>query len=162
LTGFGKGKAERVIYSIQLGFETLLSLPEERVHSIEDLNTKLSIGIQNEYHMRKHSSTGTSPQARFQDGSEHLRQLELSHQALDKLFYNRIERTVRKNGTIRLLNQIYEVPLSLRGRRIELHYDPFQDTPTLEIYHKGHHQGTAHLADLHFNSQYDRQNYERN
>jgi putative transposase len=158
---WSKGKAERVIYSIQLGFETLLSLPEERAHSIEDLNTKLSIWIQREYHIRKHSSTGTSPQSRFQDGSEHLRQLELSHQALDKLFYTRMERTVRKNGTIRILNQIYEVSLSLRGRRIELRYDPFQSKPTLEVYHKGHYQGTAHLADLHLNSQFDHQNYER-
>jgi hypothetical protein len=72
-----------------------------------------------------------------------------------------MERTVRKNGTIRILNQIYEVSLSLRGRRIELRYDPFQSKPTLEVYHKGHYQGTAHLADLHLNSQFDHQNYER-
>ena len=158
---WSKGKAERVIYSIQSGFETLLSLPEERVHSLEELNTKLSIWIQSEYHTRSHSSLGASPQSRFQDGSEHLRQLELSHQALDKLFYTRIERTVRKNGTVRILNRIYEVPLSLRGRRIELRYDPFQSDPSLEVYHKGHYQGTAHLANFHLNSQHDRQNYER-
>ena len=158
---WSKGKVERVIYSIQLGFETLLSLPEERAHSLEDLNMKLSTWIQREYHTRTHEGIGTTPQARFQDGSEHLRQLELSHTALDKLFYTRIERTVRKNGTIRILNRIFEVPLSLRGRRVELRYDPFQSTSALEVYHKNHYQGSANIVDLNFNSENDRQNYER-
>ncbi len=58
---------------------------------------------------------------------------------------------------MRILNRVYEVALSLRGRRIELRYDPFQKDPALEVYHRGHYQGSAHLADLHLNSQHDRQ-----
>ena len=57
---WSKGKVERVIHTVQLGFETTLSLPEEQVHSLEDLNTKLSHWIQTTYHTRHHSSTGTA------------------------------------------------------------------------------------------------------
>lgn len=160
---WSKGKVERVFSSIQLGFETTLCLPEERVHTIAELNAKLSTWIQNDYHSRQHSSTGTTPQARFQDGSEHLRQLELSHHSLEKLFHTRLERTVRKNGTIRIANKVYEVNLSLRGRKIEVRYDPFNNQTEPEVYHQGHYIGTAHLADLHANSQlhHGHHNYER-
>mgnify|MGYP003628029248 CR=1 FL=1 len=159
---WSKGKVERVIHTIQLGFETTLSLPEEQVHTLDALNAKLSHWIQTHYHTRPHSSTGTSPQARFQESSEHLRQLDLQPQALDKLFQTRVKRTVRKNGTIRLHNQLYEVSLTLRGRRIELRYNPFTPDIHPEVYYQGHHIGPAHPVDLHLNSQLrDHQNYER-
>jgi transposase InsO family protein len=151
---WSKGKIERVFSSIQLGFETILALPEERVQSLEELNTKFSHWLQTVYHNRQHSSTGTTPQARFQAGAEHLRQLELSENALDKLFQTRAERTVRKNGIIRINNKIYEVDLSLRGRRVEVRYDPFAPGECHpEIYHKGHYICTANPVDLHLNSQ---------
>ena len=159
---WSKGKVERVIHTIQLGFETTLSLPEEQVYTLEALNTKLSHWIQTTYHTRPHSSTGTSPQARFQANAQHLRQLDLDAATLEKLFHTRITRTVRKNGTIRLHNRLYEVSLTLRGHRIELRYNPFDPTCLPEVYHQNHHIGTAHPVDLHLNSQLrDHQNYER-
>ncbi len=159
---WSKGKVERVIHTIQLGFETTLALPEEQVHTIEALNTKLSTWIQTKYHTRKHSSTGTSPQTRFQEGSEYLRQLELSTEALEKLFHTRVKRTVRKNGTIRLHSQLYEVNLTFRGRRIELRYNPFAKDAIPEVFHENHFVGQAHPVDLNLNSQLrDHQNYER-
>ncbi|MEM7385027.1 MAG: Mu transposase C-terminal domain-containing protein [Verrucomicrobiota bacterium] len=130
------------------------------VSSLEELNARLSEWIQAEYQAREHSSTGMTPQERFQEGVDQLRQLELGHQALEKLFHTRIHRTVRKNGTIRLDSQPYEVDLSLRGQRIELRYDPFKPGPNIEIYHQGHFVGRAHPVDLHVNSQTDRQNYD--
>ena len=158
---WSKGKVERVIHTIQLGFETTLSLPEEQVHTLDALNAKLSHWIQTHYHTRTHSGTGTTPIARFQESSEHLRHLDLSPEALEKLFQTRVQRTVRKNGTIRLHNQLYEVSLTLRGRRIELRYNPFTPDIHPEVYHQGHHIGAAHPVDLHLNSQLrDHQNYE--
>lgn len=159
---WSKGKVERVIHTIQLGFETTLSLPEEQVYSLEALNAKLSQWIQSRYHTRSHSSTGMSPEVRFRQGAEHLRGLEMDSATLNKLFRTRIQRTVRKNGTIRLHNRLYEVNLSLRGRRIELHYDPFDANSIPDVYHQGHYVGHAQPANLHLNSQLpDGQNYER-
>lgn len=163
---WSKGKIERVIFSIQTGFETTLSLPEERVHSLSELNAKLSMWLQNHYHIRQHSSTGTTPQARFQAGAEHLRPLEVSIEALEKLFHTRIQRTVRKNGTIRIDTRLYEVDLSLRGQRIEIRYDPFatpEPSQRLEVYHQSRYRGSAQPVDLHLNSQLhrDSQNYQR-
>ena len=132
------------------------------MHTLEALNAKLSHWIQTTYHTRPHSSTGKSPQVRFQDNAEHLRQLELDPATLEKLFHTRVTRTVRKNGTIRLYNQLYEVSLTLRGHRIELRHTPFDPSTFPEAYHQGHHIGAAHPVDLHLNSQLrDHQNYKR-
>lgn len=159
---WSKGKVERIIRTIQLGFETTLSLPEERVHTLQALNAKLSHWIQTHYHTRPHSSTGVSPQTRFQENTQHLRHLELDNSALEKLFRTRVTRTVRKNGTIRLHSRLYEVNLTLRGHRIELHYNPFTPDIHPEVYHQSHYIGTARPVDLHLNSQLrDAQNYER-
>ena len=159
---WSKGKVERVIHTIQLGFETTLSLPEEQVYTLESLNTKLSHWIQTTDHTRPHSSTGQSPQARFQDNAEHLRHLEADPVTLERLFHTRVTRTVRKNGTIRLYNQLYEVSLTLRGHRIELRHNPFDPSTLPEVYHQGHRIGHPHPVDLHLNSQLrDHQNYER-
>lgn len=161
-SAWSKGKAERVIRTIQLGFETTLSLPDEQVYTLEQLNAKFSKWIQDCYHTRPHSSTAMSPKMRFRKGSEHLRELEMSAPALEKLFRARLERTVRKNGTIRLHCRLYEVDLSLRGRRIEIRYDPFTDDFLPAVYHQGHYIGQAHPVNLHLNSQLrDHQNYER-
>lgn len=150
---WSKGKIERLFRTVQLGFESTLCLPEERVTSLQELNAKLSAWLQNHYHQRQHSSTGMTPQARFQSGAEHLRQLEFSASALEKLFHTRTQRTVRKNGIVRINNQYYEVDLSLRGRRIELRYNPFaQGKQTPEVYHQGRYVGVATLVDFHLNS----------
>ena len=46
----------------------------EKLNEVEarydELNTKLSMWLQNHYHIRQHSSTGTTPQARFQAGAD--------------------------------------------------------------------------------------------
>ena len=43
-------------------------------HSLEELNTKLSAWIQTVYHQRPHSSTGQSPEYRYQQAAKSLRQ----------------------------------------------------------------------------------------
>jgi hypothetical protein len=74
------------------------------------------------------------------------------HLDLDRLFYTRIERVVRKDGTVRLENELYEVNLALRGLRVQLELDPWVMNPILVRY-KGQDFGTAHKANLHLNSQ---------
>jgi len=159
------GKVERLFHTVQRGFESLLALPEERVASLEELNKKLWAWIQGTYHQRRHEATGMTPQARFLAGVPEQAQyeLDLGPLGLDRLFYTRAERTVRKNGTVRLESRLFEVDLSLRGRVVELRYDPFGDLRSLEVYHQGAFAGSATPVDLHLNSQihHDSQNYER-
>ena len=45
---------------------------------------------------------------------------------LEPLFFTRIERTVRKDGTVRIDDILYEVDLSLRALEVQLRFDPYR------------------------------------
>jgi len=148
---WSKGKVERIIQTIQNGFESTLRLDGQAVHHLEELNRKLSAWIQTVYHQRVHSSTNASPEARYQLAAKNLRHLE-PRIDIDALFYLRLDRTVRKNGTVRLDGQLYEVPLSLRALKIQLRLDPWKRT-RIEVWHQGKLIGLARQAPLHLNAE---------
>ena len=148
---WSKGKIERVIFSIQQGFESTLRLEGNQAHDLDQLNTKLSAWIQTVYHQRIHSSIQESPEARFQRAAKTLRHME-ADQDIDRLFYLHLYRAVRKNGTIRLDGQLYEVPLSLRARWVQLRFDPFT-RQRLGVWYQNELIGLARKAPLHLNSE---------
>jgi hypothetical protein len=74
--------------------------------------------------LRPHGSTGVSPQLRFAQAAGSLRHLDAGLE-LEPLFFTRIKRTVRKNGTVRIEAALYEVDLSLRALEVELRFDPY-------------------------------------
>ena len=148
---WSKGKCERLIQTIQQGFETTLRLPGNAAHSLEELNLKLSSWIQTVYHQRSHSSTAQSPEYRYQQAAQSLRQWD-ERQDIEPLFYLRLERTVRKNGTVRLEGDLYEVPLSLRALKIQLRLDPWKRA-RIEVWYQDKFMGLARKAPLHLNAE---------
>jgi hypothetical protein len=148
---WSKGKCERLIQTIQQGFESTLRLPGQAVASLEELNAKFSVWIQTVYHQRPHSSTGQSPEYRYQQAVKSLRQWDQSID-LEPLFYLRLERTVRKNGTVRLDGDLYEVPLSLRALKVQLRLDPWRRT-RIEVWYQNQFKGLARKAPLHLNAE---------
>jgi len=149
---WSKGKVERVIQTIQRGFESTLSIEGNRAGSLEELNRKLSRWIQVTYHQRVHSSTGMTPETRYLRQMTQLRRLEVDDEGIDALFYTRLERTVRKDGTVRINQKLFEVNLSLRAHRVELRFDPFK-LNRIEVWHQETMVCLARLADLHLNSE---------
>lgn len=148
---WSKGKVERLIQTVQQGFESTLRLADNAAHNLEQLNTKLSAWIQTVYHQRLHSATGQSPEARYQQAAPALRHWDPALE-IEPLFYLRLDRTVRKNGTVRLDSQLYEVPLSLRALKIQLRLDPWRRT-RIEVWYQSKFMGLARLAPLHLNSE---------
>ena len=146
---WSKGKCERLIWSIQQGFESLLKLTAAK--DLADLNAKLSAWIQTDYHQRQHSSTGVSPQARYQAAAGSLRYPDKGIE-IEPLFYLRLEVAVRKSGVVRLGSVFYEVPLHLRGLRIQLRFDPWKRI-RVEVWHQGKFLGLARPVNPHLNSQ---------
>jgi len=156
---WSKGKVERLFRTIQEDFESQLRLPGQAVQRLEELNARFSRWLQEIYHVREHSSTGMSPEARFARCAHHLRWLD-PHQDLDRLFFMKTDRVVRKDGTVRLGNRLYEVDLSLRCLKVQLRYDPFT-LDRIEIYFRDQSFGLARPVDLHLNSKLDQsQTYE--
>ena len=148
---WSKGKIERVIFSLQQGFESTLRLEGNQAQDLEALNTKLSGWIQTVYHQRIHSSTNESPEARFQRAAKTLRYLQ-ADQDIDRLFHIHLHRTVRKNGTVRLDGQLYEVPLNLGALKIQLRLDPFTRV-RVEVWYQNKFMGLARQANLNLNSE---------
>ena len=136
--------------TLQQDFEAALRLPGKAVGSLDELNGKLAAWLQEIYHPRTHEGIGESPQERFARSLSLLRMLD-PQLDLDRLFYTRIERVVRKDGTVRIDNELFEVNLALRGLRVELELDPWILDPVFVRY-KGQDFGRARKVDRHLNA----------
>ncbi len=149
---WSKGKCERLILTIQRGFESTLHIEGNQAHSLDELNQKLSKWIQVTYHQRVHSSTGFTPEARYHQDLQQVRKVDLDPFGVEHLFYTRKHRTVRKDGTVRIDKKLYEVDLSLRALRVELRFDPFK-LDRIEVWYQDAFKCLAHPVNLHLNSE---------
>jgi putative transposase len=148
---WSKGKCERVIQTIQQGFESTLKL-DGKPCDLAELNRRLSVWIQSVYHQRVHRSTRMSPEARYQLAIDSIHKLGADID-VDALFYTRIERTVRKDGTIRIDNRLYEVDLSLRALKVQVCFDPFTRR-RVEIWYQEKLVCLAKVVNLSANSEW--------
>jgi len=148
---WSKGKVERVCFTIQEDFEAGLRLPGQSAAHLEELNAKFSVWLQSVYHPRLHSSTGMTPTERYQRGAHLVKALD-PHLDLDQLFYHQVTRTVRRDGTVRIDNHLYEVDLSLHTLQVQLRFDPFK-LDRIEVSYRGGRFGLAQPVNLHLNSQ---------
>jgi len=148
---WSRGKVERMFRTLQQDFEAGLRLPGQGVGSLDELNGKLARWLQEVYHPRVHEGIGESPQERFARALPLVRLLD-PQLDLDRLFYTRIDRVVRKDGTVRIDNDLYEVNLALRGLKVQLELDPWIKHPILVRY-KGQDFGLARKANPQLNSQ---------
>lgn len=128
-----------------------MRLEGNQARDLDELNTRLSAWVQTTYHQRIHSSLQESPEARFQRATKTLRHLDAGTD-IDRLFYLHLYRSVRKNGTVRLDGQLYEVPLSLRALKVQLRFDPFT-RQRIEVWYQNKFMGLARKAPLHLNSE---------
>lgn len=148
---WSKGKIERLFRTIQQDFEASLRLPGQAVASLEELNARLADWVQSVYQVRLHEGIGMSPAERFAKGSAQVRPLD-PHLDLEQLFYAQVFRVVRKDGTVRLNNDLFEVDLALRGLEVRLRYDPWS-LARVEVDYRGQSFGRARKVDRHLNSQ---------
>jgi transposase InsO family protein len=148
---WSKGKIERLFLTIQSDLEATLRLPGQAPATLEELNARLADWLQSVYHTRLHEGIGMSPNERFAQGSRQVRPID-PHLDLDRLFYAQLLRLVRKDGTVRLENQLYEVDLALRGLEVRLRFDPWS-LERVEVDYRGQSFGVARRVDRHLNSQ---------
>ena len=148
---WSKGKIERLFLTIQSDFEASLRLPGQAPTSLEELNARLADWLQRIYHPRRHEGIGMSPNERYAQGSRQVRSLDPALD-LERLFYAQLLRVVRKDGTVRLDNQLYEVDLALRGLEVRLRFDPWTFA-RVEVDYRGQSFGLARRVDRQLNSQ---------
>jgi putative transposase len=96
--------------------------------------------IRSVYHHHQHSETKQTPLERYTAALDHVRPAD--PETLRLAFLWREKRKVRRNATISLQSNVYQVDPALAGRTLTLHYDPF-DLSHVELYLADRHLGTA-------------------
>jgi hypothetical protein len=157
---WSKGKIERFFHTLQQDLEARLRLPGQSVGSLDELNQRLADWLQTVYLVRVHEGIGMTPAERFSRGAHQIKTLDPTVD-LDRLFYTQLYRVVRKDGTVRLDNQLYEVDLALRNLEVRLRFDPYR-RDRVEVDYRGQSFGLARPVNLHLNSQrHGTQDYEK-
>jgi transposase InsO family protein len=119
----GKGKLERWHRTLRDQF--LSELDERRINDLDDLNARLWAWLEQVYHQTPHAGlAGLTPLARYQRDLPRIRSLGAKAAQLDALFHHRVQRFVRKDGTVSYLAQRFEVPYELSGKTVRLVVDP--------------------------------------
>jgi hypothetical protein len=120
----GKGKLERWHRSFRDHF--LSELDTTRLRDLSDLNARLWAWLESVYHRTPHSGLEKeqTPLERYQQDLPRIRTLGTLAARIDELFYHRVTRKVRKDGTVSYQGTCFEVPYALAGRFVRLVVDP--------------------------------------
>lgn len=117
-----KGKLERWHRSVREQF--LTELNTVTLSTLDELNARLWVWIEEEYHRQIHSALQKTPWDRYREDLSVIQPLGELARYLDDYFDHRVKRTVRKDGTVSFEGQSYEVPHALVGQTIYLVVDP--------------------------------------
>ena len=138
----GRGKIERFFKTIRGDF--LFSFKGQ---TLNDLNDAFDLWLNDIYHQRVHSATGQNPFKRFTSNVQCLRAAPPN---LVDHFRQCARRRVAKDRTITLNGRLYEAPVPLIGRQVELLYHP-EAADKVEIRYRTKSYGMATPVDVHVN-----------
>ena len=138
----GKGKIERFFRTVRSQFLSCF-----KGASIEDINEAFDIWLRQDYHRRNHSATGESPFKRFTSNMECIR---CAPSDLSDHFRKTVRRRVNKDRTVTINNRLFEAPVELIGKRVELLYH--ENKPEMVEIRMGVKSfGSLQQVDLHVN-----------
>lgn len=122
-----KGKIERWHRTLRSQF--LAELDTTHIRDLGDLNARLWAWIDQIYNRSKHSALGEhTPLSRYQQDLPRIRLLGPLATQLDELFWHRVKRLVRRDGTVSYEGSRFEVPYELTGQHVQLVVDPHTGT----------------------------------
>ena len=147
----GKGKLERWHRTLRGQFISEVDWGSGL--SLEDANARLWAWIEQVYHQKPHGGLqeGQTPLARYRQDLPRIRTLGPLAAQIDALFYHRIERLVRRDGTVAYQNRRFEVPYALVGRKVRLVVDPHRKRVLGVEDDQGHPLGEATELDAQAN-----------
>ena len=135
----GKGKIERFIRTVRMQF---LPTVADGV-SLVQINQALGVWLDT-YHQRRHSATGKSPWDRFANNMQCLRP---AGDDLKDHFRMVARRTVAKDRSVTLNGRLFEAPVDLIAKRIELLYHQ-QNPKRVEAFFKNKSYGLLRPVDI--------------
>jgi transposase InsO family protein len=107
----------------------------DRVLTLAELNAFHWAWLEQEYHARKHDTTGRAPREHWlaEVAAGHVRPLPRGID-LDSVFLHRATRYVRKDGVLSFRGQLLEVRAELSEHRVELRFDPHTPDALPKVY----------------------------
>jgi len=139
--GAAKGKIERFFKNVRESF----LVRQLDLSCLAALNEQFTVWVEEEYHTRVHSTLQMRPIDRFGLDLARLRFLP-PNEANDELFYDEAVRRVKKDNTFSFGGRRLEAPRDLRGRQVELRFDP-QRQGRVIVFYKDQRMGQARLLD---------------
>ena len=128
----GRGVIERFNRTVKEQFETEVRGREEPL-TLDELNAYFEAWLAERYHQDIHSETGEAPRERFQRTAVLRPAPDLAQ--VDELLRLRERRRVHKKwSTVEVLATRYRVDPALRGRRVDVLYDPFAPESVLIVF----------------------------
>lgn len=143
----GKGKIERFFRTVRTQF-----LPGFTGQTLEQINEAFENWLEQTYHQRRHSSTGQSPLQRF---TAQMHCLRTAPHNLTDSFRKTVHRRVNKDRSVVLDKRLFEAPVNLIGKRVELLYHE-QSPEQVEVRLTGQSYGSLRPIDLQVNSRVKR------
>lgn len=107
-------------------------LPRDEV-ALEYLVAAHAAWLAREYHLRPHETTKLPPRERFLAEVDELRAAPPPDR-LAEIFLHRTERTVRNDSTVRWNGGYLEVRHGLDGKKVELRFDPRDESERPKVY----------------------------
>ena len=147
----GRGKIERFFKTVREEF-----LVGFQGKTLDDLNLAFDAWLTDIYHARKHTATGQSPFERFTSNMACLRAAPAD--LLDH-FRKAARRTVAKDRTLTVNGKLYEAPVALIGKRVEILYHD-SDPDRIEIRFGKQSYGYLLPVDIHVNCRVKRHNHK--
>ncbi len=148
----GRGKIERLHRTYREQFFRLLDVGS--LKSLQDLDVRFHSWLESEYHRTGHRGLGgKTPLEAWVEKAHHIIPIDPTMD-LEAVFLHQATRKVHKDSTITVDGALFEVPSTLIGERITVHYDPHlsPERRRLRIVHKGENLGEARLVDSYANA----------
>lgn len=144
----GRGKIERFFRNVRQNF---FPLHVPKPLTLVEMNERLEVWL-DQYHETIHSTTKMTPYERFR------KSLSCVRPAPDRIldYFRHVERRkVRRDRTIQMFGKVYEVPLGLMDKTVELRFHP-DHLEKIEVFHDSHSFGMALLLDKTVNARVGR------
>jgi putative transposase len=125
----GRGKQERFFETLRQQF--LPEVESSDITTLSALNESLWAWLECLYHQRVHTETQQTPLARYSAGLDQVRPVD--PETLRRAFLWREKRKVKRDATLSLQGNRYQVDPRWAGRTLELRFDPF-DLSQIELY----------------------------
>lgn len=124
-----KAKIERFFKTVKDTW--IYSIDWSKFNSLESVNTEFNLYLSEKYTHKVHSSLNMSPKERYMSDYERFK--FIPKDKIDEFFLHRVTRKVKKDSTVNIKTNLFEVPQKYIGQRINIRFSP-NDLSQVYIY----------------------------